>query len=183
MPLHGATLHFDEAFSWPRLASMSESDVLAVQRAYPKIYHACHVDHPRRATNVAKLSARETWVLGHLSTDFGMSPLDLATHLGVVPSTLSAVLKRLGTLGYVRRAARSNDRRHVDIFLTDRGAMAIEGASVLDFERLAMVLSGLAPADRKRAVDGLGLLAKAAERAMQAYSKERGIRGCKGAKR
>lgn len=46
-----------------------------------------------RRTNPANLSARESWILGHLDT---MNAGALARHLSLRPSTVPEALKRLG---------------------------------------------------------------------------------------
>jgi DNA-binding MarR family transcriptional regulator len=144
-------------------------DILA---AYPQIYHACHIQHPRRRTNVASLSARESWILGHLDLTHPMSAGALAKHLSLRPSTVSEAIKRLEKLGYVTRRAVDHDRRRQELFLTARGAQAMKAGSVLDADRVALLLEQLPVAERGPAVRGLGLLAKAA-RALNAAQPKR----------
>ncbi|HEV3485360.1 MAG TPA: hypothetical protein VG106_08135, partial [Vicinamibacterales bacterium] len=61
--------------------------VVEVQRFYPQIYLACHVDHVRAASTKWRLSSRDASVLSHLDKDVAISPRALASHLGVVAST------------------------------------------------------------------------------------------------
>jgi MarR family transcriptional regulator, organic hydroperoxide resistance regulator len=96
----------------------------------------------------------------------GTSPRALATHLGVVPSTLSAAISRLAGCGYIRNVAHSEDRRKRELWLTEMGAEAMRSTSVLDAGRICRLLKQLTPAERQAAVDGLSLLARAA-RAMK----------------
>ncbi len=138
--------------------------VREVLAAYPQIYHACHLRHPRRRTSPAALSARESWILGHLGLDQPVSAGELARHLSLGPSTVSEVIKRLERLGYLVRQPARSDRRRLDLYLTPRGAEAMKAGSVLDSDRVRKLLGELAPADRSRAVRGLGLLARAARR-------------------
>ena len=81
---------------------------------------------------------------------------------GVVASTLSAALRRLEMLGYIANTPVADDRRRRNLTLTDRGAEAMAGTSVLDCERVKKLLATLSPRDRVAAVRGLGLLARAA---------------------
>ncbi|MCE9524290.1 MAG: MarR family winged helix-turn-helix transcriptional regulator, partial [Alphaproteobacteria bacterium] len=81
---------------------------------------------------------------------------------GVAASTLSATLMRLEALGYLSRVRAAADRRFVAPKLTPKGRDAVAGTSVLNAARVAEALENLTPAERKRAVDGLALLAKAA---------------------
>lgn len=135
----------------------------AVQAYYPRVYHACHVKHVRRSNSSVNLTTAESMVLGHLHPQQPLRPSLLAAHLGIAKSSLSATIKRLTTLGYVARVADIGDRRASGLCLTKAGARAMQAGSVLDTRRVAALLARLTPADRARAVEGLGLLARAAE--------------------
>jgi DNA-binding MarR family transcriptional regulator len=136
--------------------------VREVQRYYPQIYLACHVDHVRARSTPYRVSSHDAALLAHLDTREPITAGQLAAHLGVVPSTLSESLRRLETLGYAARTRRAGDRRTVELRLTEAGAEAMAGGSVLDAERVARLLGRLTPAERTRAVRGLALLARAA---------------------
>lgn len=136
--------------------------VLDIQRFYPQIYLACHVDHVRAATTQWRLSSRDSSILSHLDCDRGMSPRDLAAHLGVAASTLSATIARLGRNGYITSEAAPGDRRQRELRLTTKGAEAMASTSVLDAGRLRAALSRLSEKEREEAVRGLSLLARAA---------------------
>ena len=141
---------------------VANRDVAAVQRYYPQIYLACHTRHDRRRSNAAALTAHESSILAHLSEREGMRAADLARHLAVGASTMSAAIKRLTSLGYVARARDQADKRAASLRLSATGVRAMQQGSVLETVRVAMMLAGLAPADRARAVEGLALLAGAA---------------------
>lgn len=138
------------------------ADILAVLRGYPQIYFACHSEHRRARSNAQALSARDASVLAHLSVDAPLRAAALARHLGIRPSTLSAALAELQALGYIARDPEPADRRVQRIRLTARGEQAMAAASVLDADRVALLLARLSPAERRRAVEGLDLLAGAA---------------------
>lgn len=140
-------------------------DVLEILRCYPQVYLACHVDHVRKRSNEHALSSNDSSILAHLGIGHSMSAAELARHLGVGPSTLSAALKRLEGLGYIRRDEAPPDRRKKYLLLTERGKRAMVATSVLDEKRVLKLLKQLDPEERKRAVAGLTLLAKAALRA------------------
>ncbi|HKE00657.1 MAG TPA: MarR family winged helix-turn-helix transcriptional regulator [Planctomycetota bacterium] len=146
--------------------------VLAIQRSYPQVFLACHLRHVRARSTELRLSARDSSILGHLDEVAGMRAADLAAHLAVVPSTLSAALARLEGLGYVARSVSASDRRAVELRLTERGADAMSATSVLDPRRLEAVLRRLRPDQRRDAVRGLDLLATAA-RAFMATGRAR----------
>lgn len=143
---------------------VSDHDVHAVQTAYPQIYFACHTRHQRRRSSPAGLSAADGTVLAHLGREPGPTLSGLARHLSLGKPTVSAALKRLETLGYVARHTDEMDRRVVRLSLTERGVVAARRTSVLDGIRVRRLLARLTTTERRRAIDGLTLLATAASR-------------------
>ena len=141
-----------------------DDDVYEVQRLYPQIFVACHTDHVRAVSTKWRVSSQDASILAHLDRQFGLSPRALAGHLGVAPSTLSASIARLAKLGYLTSKPNDKDRRKRDLLLTARGAEAISATSVLDAERVRALLAELKPSERKGALRGLALLARAARR-------------------
>lgn len=139
-----------------------EDALREVQSHYPKIYLACHTRHQRARSTTYRLAGHDSSVLSHLEEGAPTSPAILAKHLGVAPSTLSATLERLGQLGYLKRQRRASDRRHVDLWLTARGAKAMQASSVLESRRVRRLLQLLGAKDRRKAVEGLAILARAA---------------------
>lgn len=146
---------------------MLDELVTEIQRLYPQIYIACHVDHVRSVSTQWKLSSRDSSILSHLDCDHPTSPRDLAMHLGVAPSTLSATIARLERLGYITSDAPDGDRRKRELRLTPEGSEAMSSTSVLDFDRLRVALTHLNEVERRQAVRGLGLLALAARNLMK----------------
>ncbi|HYM62684.1 MAG TPA: MarR family transcriptional regulator [Thermoanaerobaculia bacterium] len=136
--------------------------IAAIQRSYPQIYFACHVDHVRKKSSVHRLSSHDSAILAHLDVETPLSPRALARHLGVVPSTLSASIAGLESLGYLTRTPRTEDRRTIELRLTERGAAAMRETSVLDPVRVGQLLAQLGESERRRAVEGIVLLARAA---------------------
>lgn len=138
---------------------MLDELITEVQRLYPQIYLACHVDHVRTASTEWKLSSRDSSILAHLDRDDASSPRELAAHLGVAASTLSAAIARLERLGYITSEPVSRDQRKRALRLTKRGAEAMTSTSVLDRNRVRAMLEHLNEKDRKAAIRGLTLLA------------------------
>ena len=143
---------------------MTDDDVFEVQRLYPQIFVACHTDHVRAASTRWRISSQDASILVHLDRDSGLSPRALADHLGVTPSTLSAAIARLSELGYLTSKPNDSDRRKRELRLTARGAEAIASTSVLNAERVQAMLNKLTPDERKAAIRGLALLARAARK-------------------
>ncbi|HEX7295037.1 MAG TPA: MarR family transcriptional regulator [Pyrinomonadaceae bacterium] len=143
---------------------MSDDDVYELQRLYPQIYIACHTDHVRAVSTKWRISSQDAAILVHLDREYGLSPRELAKHLGISSSTLSAYLARLAALGYLTNEPKNSDRRRREIRLTARGAEALSGTSVLDALRVKKLLKKLKPSERKEALHGLRMLADAAKK-------------------
>jgi DNA-binding MarR family transcriptional regulator len=136
-------------------------DVLAVLVAYPQIWHSCHTHHPRGERSGDSLTDRESSVLVHVSAFAPASPKALAKHMGITPATLSAVIDRLLERGLLHRAQHASDRRRHELTITKPGERAVLEGSVLNAGRVQRALAKLPAAQRKRAVEGITLLAGA----------------------
>lgn len=143
---------------------MSNDDIYELQRLYPQIYIACHTDHVRAVSTKWRISSQDSSILVHLDREKGLSPRELAKHLGISSSTLSAHVARLSDLGYLTTEADRSDGRRREIRLTERGAEALSATSVLDAARVKALLNRLTPRERKEALYGLRLLADAAKK-------------------
>jgi DNA-binding MarR family transcriptional regulator len=145
---------------------MDASDIELVQRYYPQIYLACHKRHIRASSTRYRLSARDSSILVHLDETVPVTPTELAAHLSVRASTLSAAIHRLEELGYLQRKQIPRDRRTVALTLTPQGAKAMAETSVLDSARVEAVLARLKPSELRQALEGLELLARASRQTM-----------------
>jgi DNA-binding MarR family transcriptional regulator len=141
---------------------VSNRDVRLVQVAYPQIYFACHTRHVRRASSATNLSATDSTLLAHLDERRAVRPTVLARHLGVAASTLSAAIARLTGHGYITQQRDAADRRAIGLLLSTKGAKAMQASSVLESPRVKRMLDRLTVTQRRRALDGLALLARAA---------------------
>jgi DNA-binding MarR family transcriptional regulator len=152
---------------------VASRDVRAVQAYYPRIYLACHIQHIHRTPARANLTETESSLLAHLDQQQPIRASELARHMGVSRSSMSATIKRLMQLGYIASAREAEDARALALRLSPAGARAMQAGSVLDTERVALLLSQLSPAERNKAVEGLGLLARAADRVPRNKWRER----------
>lgn len=139
-----------------------DDDVLAILRCYPQIYLACHVEHRIRSSSPTGLTSHDASILAHVADADGVSPARLARHLGVARSTLSAALARLEEAGLLEAQPDAHDGRRRAVRLTPAGQAAIAENNVLDPTRVAQLLAAMTPDARRRAVEGLRLLAAAA---------------------
>ena len=151
-------------------AVVKQSAVKAVLELYPRIYFACHTRHVRDPESGATLSSHQVSILDHLSADDPTSLAELAAHMGVTASTMSLAIDRLEGEGYVKRARDREDARRLRLLLTASGQRIREAHSVLDAEKVDAMLARLSAAERKDAIRGLELLARAA--LQQIHSKE-----------
>jgi MarR family transcriptional regulator, organic hydroperoxide resistance regulator len=134
-----------------------------VQFAYPQIYYACHTRHERRRSTVEHVSTRDSEILVHLDRRVPMTLSELAAHMDLAASTLSEAVSHLEAHGYVHKAP-VRDRRRVALLLTPKGVSAVRAASVLEGSRLKTMLMRLNAGERRRAIEGLALLADACRR-------------------
>jgi len=87
---------------------------------------------------------------------------ELAEHMGVTPSTMSLNLKRLREAGFVSSERDPDDRRVMNVRLTESGVRAKVAPATLDPTRVNALLRRLDPERRRTALTGLRLLAEAA---------------------
>jgi DNA-binding MarR family transcriptional regulator len=139
-----------------------EQHARAILRHYPRIYIACHSDHTNRKGKGPDVSARDQTILAHIP-DSGVRPQHLAQHLDISASTLSEALKRLVDLGLVTLSPTPGDARGRLARLTDAGQAALASTSVLDIRRVRAALASLPADQRVIVVQGLSLLADAAQ--------------------
>jgi DNA-binding MarR family transcriptional regulator len=128
---------------------VASRDVRAVQACYPRIYLACHIQHVHRTPARGNLTEGESSLLAHLDERRPLRASELARHMGVSRSSMSATIKRLTTLGYITSAKEEGDARASALRLTPAGARAMQAGSVLDTARVSALLAKLSPADRK----------------------------------
>jgi DNA-binding MarR family transcriptional regulator len=149
---------------------MAKNDVSRLLHFYPLIYFACHTRHVIDKDTGVTLTANQASILDHLDVDEPVSLYDLAMHMGVTPSTMSISIDRVIKLGYVQKEKDKKDARKINLTLTATGGKIKQSNSVLDPQRVEEVLKRLTAKERKLALDGLGLLAYAAELEMKGRS-------------
>jgi MarR family transcriptional regulator, organic hydroperoxide resistance regulator len=144
----------------------------AVMTLYPRIYFACHTRHVRDPQTQRMLSRHQASILDHLDEIEPTTVMDLAAHMGVTAATMSLAIDRLERKGYVVRLRDAKDRRRVHVRLTSAGVRVREASSVLDPARVEALVARLSDDDRARAIEGLGLLARAAQEQMHESRQE-----------
>jgi DNA-binding MarR family transcriptional regulator len=138
-----------------------------VMALYPRIYFACHTRHVRDPLTRKLLSRHQASVLDHLDDVEPTTLNGLAKHMGVTAGTMSLTIDRLERKGYVVRLRDAVDRRRVHLTLTAAGVRVRQASSVLDPPRVEAVVARLSSDERRDAVRGLALLARAAQEHME----------------
>jgi DNA-binding MarR family transcriptional regulator len=142
------------------------SPIDQVLASYPAIFFACHSRHAHDPANGEMVSEVQAQILDHLDEVTPWSLSDLAHHRGVTPGTMSLHIDRLVKRGFVTRTPHATDKRRVLLRLTPAGARVSDAHSVLDPALVSEMLAQLAPDQRDRALEGLTLLATAANAAV-----------------
>ncbi|HWZ32789.1 MAG TPA: MarR family winged helix-turn-helix transcriptional regulator [Bryobacteraceae bacterium] len=142
--------------------------VRQVMTLYPRIFFACHTRHVRDPKTSRTVSAHQASILDHLDEIEHTGLNQLARHMGVTASTMSLTVDRLARAGYVVRAADPKDGRRVALRITRAGARLRDQMTVLDPERVRGMLACLKPGERREAIRGLELLARAADESIAA---------------
>ena len=155
---------------------LHDEQIGAVMRDYSKIYFACHRQHTRDPQNGQLVSERQMQILDHLDEFAALSLTALADHTGVTAGTMSVAVDRLVKNGYVSRTIDGDDRRRVLLRLSRAGAQLCEAHSVLDPALIGAMLAQLPADDLAQALDGLALLARAANSATAGKSRDAIVR-------
>jgi DNA-binding MarR family transcriptional regulator len=140
---------------------------------YPRIFFACHTRHVRDPKTKRLVSAHQASILDHLDKIEAITMMELARHMGVTLSTMSLNIERLVRKGYVSRTRDPHDRRRAQLLLTHAGLRLREASTVLDAGRVRAMLGEMDVEERKRGLEGLALLARAADRQMAKQAKQK----------
>jgi DNA-binding MarR family transcriptional regulator len=136
-------------------------DVDIVLSALPRILLACRVRAVSGGSTM--VSAHQGQILSQLDREDPTMVTELAASMAVTPSTMSLNLKRLREAGLVVCERDPDDRRVMNVRLTETGERAETALRTLDAERVEAMLEALWPEDRRRALEGLIALAEAAD--------------------
>lgn len=144
---------------------MRASDVDVVVRAVSRIVEACRSRGARDAESRTVVTDKQARILRQLDDRDPTMVGELAEFFGVTASTMSLNLRRLDDLGCVTRDRDPDDRRVMNVRLTDRGRRLRDASSPLDPSRVDAALRALRPEEREQALEGIALLADGADRA------------------
>jgi DNA-binding MarR family transcriptional regulator len=140
------------------------SDVDLLLGALPRILAAARSRFVEDPDGGRRVTGHQARVLLKLDENDPTMVGELAEFLGVTPSTMSLTLKRLEEADCITRSRDPDDRRVMNVRLTEAGRRIRDAWSLLDAGRVDALLRQLRPDERTRAMEGLSLLAEGADR-------------------
>lgn len=139
------------------------SDIATILSAYARIGSACRGRPTPGPEGGPTLTDHQARILRHLDVTDPVMVTELAEYLGVTASTTSLNLKRLEAGGFITRGRDPDDRRVMNVRLTESGDRVRQRTSELDPDLIDAMLMRVRPERRPAAVEGLVLLAEAAD--------------------
>jgi DNA-binding MarR family transcriptional regulator len=97
------------------------------------------------------LSAGQLFTLVYLSKKQGVTQDAMATFFHIDKATIARTMKKLEDRGFIRRITDQNDRRAVQIFLTESGSEIVPEVIRIDREWEAGALNGLNSQEQEQA--------------------------------
>ncbi len=92
------------------------------------------------------------------SPDFRSTQKELSCFMNLNPSTVTGIINRLESKGYIARLPKKDDKRKTYIILTSKSSSLLEKIPPLMHERLSDNLKTLSPKDAEIINDALDLL-------------------------
>ncbi|HXX72343.1 MAG TPA: MarR family transcriptional regulator [Candidatus Acidoferrales bacterium] len=104
------------------------------------------------------LSVPQFRTLLFISSNKGASLSEVADHIGLTLPSMSALVDGLVTRNFVVRRTRPEDRRRVDLTLTERGETTLRSARNATQDYLKVRFSGLSESERGTILKGMKIL-------------------------
>jgi DNA-binding MarR family transcriptional regulator len=114
--------------------------------------------HSARLERTTGVPGAQLWALQEVASSEGLSVGELAERLRVHQTTVSNLLSRLETGGYVRKGRSPTDQRVVQVHLTPAGRRALKRAPMPARGLLPNVLEGMTSAQLRKVHGGLAVL-------------------------
>lgn len=111
-----------------------------------------------RSQSASLLSVPQFRALAFLNRHPGSSLSNLAEHLGVTRPTASAMIERLVQRGFVNRTEHPQERRHIDLKLTEAGLTYLQQIREKTRNQIAAKLSSLSKAQLTSLTEGIAVL-------------------------
>jgi MarR family transcriptional regulator, organic hydroperoxide resistance regulator len=117
-------------------------------------------DYSKNAERATGLTGPQLWAMKLLSESSPMRVTDLARRMYLHPATVVGILDRLETKDMVMRTRSKEDRRAVDLALTERGKGVVAEAPEVAQSILVKGLEGLSDEEFARVAEVMKLLAR-----------------------
>jgi MarR family transcriptional regulator, organic hydroperoxide resistance regulator len=114
--------------------------------------------HSARIERTTGVPGAQLWALQEVASSEGLSVGELAERLRVHQTTVSNLLSRLESSGYVRKGRSPVDQRVVQVHLTAAGRRALKRAPMPARGLLPNVLDGMTGAQLRKVHGGLAVL-------------------------
>ena len=92
------------------------------------------------------------------SPDFQSTQKDICSFLNLNPSTVTGIINRLESKGFIARLPKKDDKRKTSIVLTSKSSVLLKKIPPLMHERLSRNLQTMSPADAEKINEALDLL-------------------------
>ncbi|MEU5715323.1 MarR family transcriptional regulator [Streptomyces sp. NPDC020403] len=112
-------------------------------------------ERSRDAFDTAPVSPTQTRVLYAVEREPGINMRSLGRHLSMAAPSVSRLCDRLQATGFLHRAPGAEDRREIQLRLTEAGAAHLRTLRHRRAEFLRRTMDGMTPADRQALAIGL----------------------------
>ena len=119
--------------------------------------------YSRKLAGSHQLTGPQLVVLRQLKREGPQAPGHLAKTVSLSQATITGIVDRLEARGLVARTRRTDDRRRVDVALTDLGVETVQNAPSPLQERLARRLGALPESEQRRLEDTLAQIVEMME--------------------
>ncbi|MGW1814330.1 MarR family winged helix-turn-helix transcriptional regulator [Streptomyces sp. NPDC002125] len=124
----------------------------------------------REAFDTAPVSPTQTRVLYVVEREPGINMRDLGRHLAMAAPSVSRLCDRLQAAGFLRRTPRVEDRREIQLRLTDVGQAHLRALRHRREQYLRQTMDGMPPAARHALTAGLRAFCEASGRSPRTAS-------------
>ncbi|WP_328321556.1 MarR family transcriptional regulator [Streptomyces sp. NBC_00388] len=132
----------------------------------PEVSHVLELletagEHGRDILSTAPVSAAQTRVMYIIEREPGISLSVLRSHLAVAAPSVTRFCDRLQAAGFLRRTPRPEDRREVQLELTEAGAAHLREIRRRREQALRLAMNRMTPAAREALTTGLAAFCEA----------------------
>lgn len=131
---------------YPELDTEATAALLAFMRAACEIFHQSEGHFARYGTSCGRFTVL---ALLNRHPESGLNPSRIAAACGVTRATITGLLDGLEQDGLVRRVRGAGDRRTLQVELTADGRRFLDGMLPDHFRRMARLMQGIGPRDRR----------------------------------